>query len=198
MSNLTQRSARMTLALITGLLINLASARAEEPDPPAPNAPPNAPESPVSPSGHPAATPHLPPPMTTSSATVEPTLTTETTRSVWPNKPLLATGATVFAVAYLPAVAGGAFSDADRRKDLYIPIAGPWMMMTRGEDESRGEKTLLVIDGVAQGLGALMIVSSLFIPERSTKHWYLIGSTHTQLSPTRVGTGYGLGAHGRF
>jgi hypothetical protein len=116
----------------------------------------------------------------------------------WPNKALLATGATVFAAAYLPAIMGGALSDADRRKDLYIPIAGPWLMLTRGEEETRGVKTLLVLDGVAQGLGALMLVSSLFVPERATKHWYLIGANQTLLAPSRVGSGYGLGAHSRF
>jgi hypothetical protein len=131
-------------------------------------------------------------------ASVQPTLRTETNRMAWPNKPLLATGATVFGVAYLPAIVGGALSDADRRKDLYIPIAGPWLMLTRGEEETRGVKTLLVLDGVAQGLGVLMLVSSLFVPERATKQWYLIGANHTLLAPSRVGSGYGLGAHSRF
>jgi hypothetical protein len=127
----------------------------------------------------------------------EPTFQTETRAKVWPNRPLLATGATVFGLSYLPAVVGGAVSDADHRKDLYIPVAGPWMMLARGEDESGGEKTLLIVDGVAQGLGALMLFASTFIPERKTRHWYLIGS-NTLIAPTRVATGYGMGATGRF
>lgn len=195
------RTARLALALIGAVLVSVAPrVRAEEPSDPAPTAPPNAPEAPVAPPGHPAAATAPVPPLlpTATAASGEPTFTTETRRSVWPNTPLLATGATVFGVAYLPAVLGGALSEADGRKDLYIPVAGPWMMMTRGADENRGEKTLLALDGVAQGLGALMLLSSFFIPERATHHWYLIGSNDAFVAPSRVGSGYGMGARGRF
>lgn len=188
MANLTILT-RGTAALITGALLSMTCAVHAEPEDPAPNAPPNAePYVASSAAGDPM----------TSSSNSEPTFTTETSKSVWPNKPLLVTGATVFSVAYLPALAGAAFSDADRHKDLYIPVAGPWMMLAKGAEESKGNKTLLIIDGVAQGFGALMLVSSLFIPERKTKHWYLIGANETMLVPSRVATGYGLGASGRF
>jgi hypothetical protein len=133
-----------------------------------------------------------------SASTNEPTLETETERMAWPNRPLLATGATLFGLSYLPAVIGGALSDAEDKEDLYIPVAGPWMMLTQGADESRGEKALLVTNGVAQGVGALMLLSSFFIPERRTEHWYLLGSNDLRLTPARVGTGYGMGALGRF
>jgi hypothetical protein len=72
------------------------------------------------------------------------------------------------------------------------------MMLTKGEDEKGGYKALLVADGIAQGLGALMLVSSFFIPEKKTSHWYLIGSNDLRVAPSNVGTGYGLGAMGRF
>jgi hypothetical protein len=200
MCSLSQHAARGTLALVTGLLLSAGSAaHAQEPEPrpPVPNL---APESPVAPSGHPASasTPRATVITGPTAASVQPTLRTENNRMAWPNKALLATGATVFGVAYLPAIVGGALSDADRRKDLYVPIAGPWLMLTRGEQETRGVKALLVLDGVAQSLGALMLMSSLFVPERATKSWYLIGANRTLLAPARVGSGYGLGAHSRF
>jgi hypothetical protein len=135
---------------------------------------------------------------TPTSTSSEPTFETETSRMTWPNVPLLATGATVFGLSYVPAVLGGAFSDADRRDDLYIPLAGPWMMMTKGADEKDGYKALLAVDGVVQGVGALMLLSSFFIPEKKTSHWYLIGSNDLRLAPSNVGTGYGMGAMGRF
>lgn len=190
------RHAATAAVLISASLVSLTSAA--HADDPAPTAPPNAPEMPmVSPEGDASAGLSSAPSSGPSSA-VEPTFTTETTHRSWPNVPLLATGATVFGISYLPAVAGAAFSDAGGHKDLYIPVAGPWMMFARGAEETKGEKALLVIDGVAQGLGALMLLSSLFIPEKSTEHWYLIGKNDVLLAPTRLATGYGMGARGRF
>jgi hypothetical protein len=200
MRYLSKPSARTLAVFLTGTLLNLTPfVRADEPEPPAPSAPPNAPEASVAPAGQPAAVAVAPPITPSSSAIVEPTFTTETHHSVWPNKPLLATGATVFGLAYLPAVAGAAFSDADGRKHLYIPVAGPFLMYTRGEEETGGAKALLLIDGIAQSVGALMLLSSLFVPERATKHWYLIGANrNTMLAPTRIASGVGLAASGRF
>jgi hypothetical protein len=42
------------------------------------------------------------------------------------------------------------------------------------------------------------MVTSLFLPDRKTANWYLIGNDTTHAGPTRVGTGYGLGAAGHF
>jgi hypothetical protein len=200
MRYLSKPSARTIAVFLTGALLNLAPlVRADEPEPPAPSAPPNVPEANVAPAGQPTSTVAAPSVTPSSSSTVEPTFTTETHHSVWPNKPLLATGATVFGLSYLPAVAGGAFSEADGHKDLYIPVAGPFLMYTRGEEETGGSKALLLIDGIAQSIGALMLLSSLFVPERATKHWYLIGANrNTVLAPTRIASGVGLAASGRF
>lgn len=200
MCRLSHHAARGTFALLIALLFSASSAagaQEPEPRPPAPNV---APESPVQPSGHPASasTPRTTVITGPTAARVHPTRNRGAKHGAWPNKPLLITGATVFGAAYLPAVVGGALSDADGRKDLYIPIAGPWMMLRHGAEETRGVKALLVLDGVAQGLGALMLVSSLFVPERATQRWYLIGANQTLLAPSRVGSGYGLGAHARF
>lgn len=127
----------------------------------------------------------------------EPLLDTETTRLTWPNVPLLATGATVFGASYIPAIVGAAVSDRGDDK-LYIPVAGPFITLAQGPSETRTEKALLGIDGAVQGLGALMLVSSFFIPEKSTKNWYLIGSNDVRLAPTAGRGSYGLAAAGHF
>lgn len=178
---------------MTALLVLGASAMASADDAPAPSSATNLPTSPAPVSeGEP-----LPPASSVGennsmSLTAEPTFRSETQRRVWPNGPLLATGATVFALSYLPAVVGAALSERNDN-DLYIPVAGPWMTLASGPSETRGEKTLLIVDGVAQGLGALMIVSSLFIPRKKTKTWYLIG-----MAPGHGSKTYGMGAVGRF
>src|SRR5689334_19603825 len=85
----------------------------------------------------------------------------ETNRLTFPNRPLLITGSTVFVLSYVPAVVFQAVEE--RNKDLYIPVAGPWMDFAKGDDGTLA-KSLLAADGVLQGLGALSMVGSLFIP----------------------------------
>jgi hypothetical protein len=70
--------------------------------------------------------------------------------------------------------------------------------VSRPCNNETGNKALLILDGVGQGLGALSILTSLFIPEKSTSHWLLLGNEKFTTGPTMVGTGYGLGAVGRF
>jgi peptidoglycan hydrolase-like protein with peptidoglycan-binding domain len=116
-----------------------------------------------------------------------------------PNRPLLTSGSVLFASSYVPAVIGAAVSSRHDADHLYIPVAGPWMTLSRGSDESAGYKALLIADGAVQGLGTLMILSSLFIPERTTRDWYLIGkSDKFRVGPQRVRAGMGLAAVGRF
>jgi len=196
MHKLCQRTLSPVLAAVfaSSLLGMSGAARADdEPEGPAPTASPNVATGSTETQAGPQFAEE-----TTSTSSSEPTFQTETTRMTWPNTPLLATGATVFGLSYLPAVIGGAVSDADRNEDLYIPVAGPWMMMAKGEEEDRDVKALLAVDGVVQGLGALMLLSSFFIPEKKTEHWYLIGSNDLRIAPSHVGTGYGMGAAGRF
>lgn len=125
----------------------------------------------------------------------EPRMETEVTRTSFPNRPLLATGAVLLVSGYVPAAIGGALSAREEDEDLYIPVAGPWMTLSKGEKETTGERTLLVADGLVQGVGALAMLTSLMIPERTTKNWYLIGSNDRFRLTTH---GLGLGATGRF
>jgi len=92
---------------------------------------------------------------------------------------------------------GAAVSDRGDDK-LYIPVAGPWLTLARGPSETRSEKALLGADGAVQGLGALMLATSFFIPERTTKNWYLIGSNDLRVAPSAGHGNYGLAAAGRF
>lgn len=125
----------------------------------------------------------------------EPQMETSITHKRLPNRPLLATGSVLFVGSYIPAVIGAAVSDRRGDEKMYIPVAGPWLALARGESESAGYKTLMVLDGAVQGLGALALVSSMFIPERKTKNWYLIGSNRKFQLTTH---GMGMGAVGRF
>jgi hypothetical protein len=118
-------------------------------------------------------------------------------RRTLPNRPLLGTSALTFTAAYLPAVITAAVNDDDTSDNLFIPIAGPWMEIARDEN-SPGNKALLAISGTFQGLGALGLVGSLFIPESRTSNWYLMGNRKVNVTPVATRDTYMLGAHGRF
>jgi len=128
----------------------------------------------------------------------------ETTRSPV-NRPLLITGLVVFGGTYGASVIDAATSTRDADKNYLIyPVVGPWMDYAHRDCDLRpcpnetGNKALLILDGVGQGLGALSVVASLFIPEKTTRNWYLIGGRGVHAAPSRVGTGYGFGAGGVF
>lgn len=96
---------------------------------------------------------------------------------------------------------------SDRPEDdkLYYPVVGPWMDLAdrdcsaRPCDNKTLDTALLIAAGVGQGLGALAVVTSLFVPEKVTRNWYLIGNSEWRVTPANVGRdGYGLGASGRF
>jgi hypothetical protein len=110
----------------------------------------------------------------------------------------MATSSTVFLAGYLPTVFTQIAKDRD--KNLYIPLAGPWMDMNDGH-QSTAEKTLLSLSGVIQALGAAGFVSSFFVPEKRTRNWYLIGGGRRQalsISPNMGRASYGISAFGRF
>ena len=128
---------------------------------------------------------------------------TETSSPV--NRPLLTTSLLVLGGTYgASAIAGYASSRPEDQKNLYYPVAGPWMDLAKRDCNSRPcnneslNKVLLVADGIGQGLAALGVVSSFFLPEKSTRHWFLLGNADVQWAPSSVGTGYGLAAAGRF
>lgn len=139
----------------------------------------------------------------TSPATARDLPSTETSSIV--NRPLLITSTLLFAGTWGTSIGFAYFSDRpEDQKYLYYPVAGPWLDYANRDCAARPctneglNKALLIADGIGQGLGALGMVTSFFIPEKTTRHWHLIGADIIHAGPTRVGTGYGIGAMGRF
>ena len=95
-----------------------------------------------------------------------------------PNRGLLASGLFMFGVSYSASaiIAGSSSHVGDDRR--YVPVAGPWMdLAARPEcfggpanmcDNETSNRVLLVFDGVFQGLGALALLSSFFVPEEDS------------------------------
>lgn len=126
-----------------------------------------------------------------------------------PNVGLITTGLVTFGLSYVPAlvVAGESTQSADH--NLYVPIVGPWIDIanrpacnTPGGPDCTTESTdkvLIGVDGVFQGVGAVMTVLGLLTPEH---HEIVTAAKNDKpilhVSPTRVGSGYGLGAVGTW
>jgi hypothetical protein len=137
---------------------------------------------------------------------VSPAETTTSTSFV--NRPLLISGLILFGGTYGASAIDVATSSRQVDKNnLEYPVVGPWMdygkrggcPSTGSCGTETGNKVLLILDGVGQGIGAIGVISSLFLSEKTTRSWWLIGDGHSfHAEPTVVGTGYGLGAMGRF
>ena len=120
------------------------------------------------------------------------------TKTVWLNRPLLATGVVLFGGTYAAsAIVAAESGNVHDNPNLYYPIAGPWMDMAQ-RGVGAGDKVLLGLDGVTQGIGALAMLTSFFVPESTSRHWFFVGSDTVHVAPSNVGSGYGLGAAGRF
>ena len=138
------------------------------------------------------------PPMRTGLGTGERTQR-ETRR---PNVPMLASGATILAASYTPALLVA--MNSERRGDdrLYIPVAGPWLdLAERGgcapnscETEAL-YKAGLVAMGVAHLVGTGLVIGSFIAPETRT----VTRSAKAVVVPTSMGRGgAGLSVVGRF
>jgi hypothetical protein len=129
-----------------------------------------------------------------------------TTRTSWVNRPLLLTGLVVLGGSYATsAVVGAESGRPSDNPNLYYPVVGPWLDLAQRDcslqfpcSKEAGNKALLIIDGTLQGLGALAVVTSFFLPEKVGRHFLIIGGDKLHASPSVVGSGYGLGAGGRF
>lgn len=128
-----------------------------------------------------------------------------------PNGALLKTGAGLFVLSYAGSVVGGAVSDRDSDKRLFIPVVGPWMDLadrdcgarTCGNNEDVA-KAMIVTSGIVQGAGILLAIGSLIIPEstsvseHSTTAKALPPKPEIKVTPVSFAAGAGLGAVGRF
>jgi hypothetical protein len=137
------------------------------------------------------------------------TVTTTTTaeqpvqETARPNRKMLTTGGAIIAASYIPAVVVAATSDHAGDKNLYIPVAGPWMDLAQrggcGPNPCGDEaiyKSLLVTAGVAHLVGVGLVVGSLFSTEERT---VMVGDTKPRLVPAQFGkSGAGFALVGSF
>ena len=124
-------------------------------------------------------------------------------RSVRPNKPLLLVGGALFLAAYAPTVIlTTATSNSTTNQVLYIPLIGPWARLASPTSTTSVQTvdTMLVIgSGVVQGLGAVLMATSIFIPGRVPLPTLQAGDTKIYFAPTSFGvTSAGAGAVGSF
>jgi len=126
-----------------------------------------------------------------------------------PNKTLLSTGVGIFVISYGASVVAGAVSSRDEDKNLFIPVAGPWMDLgdrNCGGDCGKNEgvaKAMIVTSGIVQGAGVLLALGSLIIPETTSveerrDHAKAATKPSVHVTPVSYGAGAGLGAIGRF
>jgi hypothetical protein len=110
-------------------------------------------------------------------ATIAPSPVEETTTPyAGPNGAVIATGGLIFIAAYAPVVAIGAGSGQTVDRDLYIPVAGPFIdLATRHDceagnlncDKEIANKVLLAADGIWQGIGVLTALAGFLITEHA-------------------------------
>lgn len=133
----------------------------------------------------------------------------EEARVTGPNRAMLKSGVWTLGVGYVPALIVAIESPLPADRQLFIPVAGPWLdYANRDCDDCDNEtlnKVLLVADGVVQGAGALQIVGSfLFVETRSASGQRRTTtaaeeSPRLRFAPARLAPGgYGLVAHGAF
>jgi hypothetical protein len=139
---------------------------------------------------------------------------TVTTRSTEPNRALLGTGLTVFAASYVPSVVVAATSPRSEDQKLYIPVAGPWLDLAQrpgcgGQavgacNFQTANKTLLTINGIAQGAGSLASLVSFFVPQQvkettKTRQASAALRPTVHFTPTQMGVdGAGVSAFGTW
>ncbi len=124
-----------------------------------------------------------------------------------PDRGLLRTGAWTLGLSYVPALVVGVGSPLPADRYLLAPVAGPWLDLAKREcPDCRNEtlnKVLLVVDGVAQGVGAAEIVGAFLFVERTVTSRPASKRTPStaldvRFVPTRMAGGYGMNAVGRF
>lgn len=134
----------------------------------------------------------------------EPVIDPSTTSKVFPNRPLLVTGVVLLGGTYAASAIVAGTSDRGEDDKLYYPVVGPWMDLHErncGLDscpDKTSHQVLLIGDGVLQGIGALTMLLSLVVPEKTTRSWYLIGNERLTLAPRLNTAMAGLTAVGSF
>jgi len=127
------------------------------------------------------------------------------TESSVPNRPLLVGSGFLGVAAYVPSAVAGAVSDRSEDRYLFIPVAGPWVDLANRDCNARPcgdepmNKALIIGSGVVQGVAALGVLTSFFVPERRT----VVSTASTKknffVAPASLGrSAYGMSAVGTF
>lgn len=130
----------------------------------------------------------------------------ESTTEHTPNTLMMKTGVGIFVVSYGSSVVAAAVSPRDEDKNLFIPVVGPWLDLgdrdcaTRSCGNDDVAKAMIISSGIAQGVGVLLGVGSLFVPESTTTRTRneVTSKAEVTFTPVSYGSGAGLGAVGRF
>lgn len=121
-----------------------------------------------------------------------------------PNPFLFNAGLITTGLSYTPALVVAVNSDRSEDKYLYAPFAGPWLDLAARDGGDKLDRTLLVVDGVFQTIGALQLVASFMFMDADDDDVANADTTDSIISqasvaPARLaGDGYGLVAAGRF
>jgi len=144
---------------------------------------------------------------TTTAAPYDPYGNTDTTRRTYrPNRPMLIVGSSIFLGSYATTAVVGATSNLDADRNLFIPVAGPWIDLADrpcgfGDCGSREDlnNALLIGGGVTQAAGLAVAIASFFVPERDHPRRSTAAAKPTvQVAPLSLARGAGLGAVGSF
>jgi hypothetical protein len=124
---------------------------------------------------------------------------------VRPNPLLLGSGAATIVASYAPALVVAATSDHKGDKNLFIPVAGPWIDLANrgcgpGETIKCGTTPLEAVGLVGMGLshaaGVAQLALSFAVPQYRPA--VTVGSTRIDVAPTPLAGGFGISAAGRF
>ena len=120
-----------------------------------------------------------------------------------PNPFLFNSGLITTGLSYTPALVVAVNSDRSEDKYLYAPFVGPWLDLAARDGGDKVDRTLLVVDGVFQTIGALQLIASFMFMEGDgdvdTADTSSPVVSQTAVAPARLSEdGYGLVAVGRF
>jgi hypothetical protein len=121
-----------------------------------------------------------------------------------PNAFLFTSGLLTTGLSYTPALVVAVNSDRSADKYLYAPFVGPWLDLAARDDDSKLNRTLLVVDGVFQTIGAVQLIASLLYINSGSDAAVAEDTTPSFISQAAVAPamlasdGYGVVAVGRF
>ena len=123
---------------------------------------------------------------------------------------VLFSGLVTFGLSYVPAVMTASESGVPVDKQLYVPVAGPWIDLgtrptcgpaTVSCSAEIGNQALLIADGFFQGLAVVQILAglSMVAHESATAMAKVDDRASVRVRPAALsGGGYGLAAIGKF